>query len=173
MDAPEKWLVRIDGQTFTYLDELAAIRVAKAAQAEGRAVEIKPPDSQHERFIATYMKADQGFESLPKKTSEPQPTSPAQGREPRPGRGLIWWGRVQRAVSVRIGCGSLIAGFIFGVIAAQIFGQGAAVPVTLVVAGICWLLAVFNDGQMLNCPHCQKMVKLGADTCSHCGAALR
>jgi hypothetical protein len=180
MAAPEKWRVMVDGRTFIYLDEFSAVHAAKAARAEGRVVGVKPPDSERERFIATYTKDGQGIDAFLSKTPEPKLTSPAPRGSPahadrrarRPGRGLIWWGRIQRAVSIRIGCGSLIAGFVFGVIAGQIFGVGVGAPVTIAVAAIIWLVAVFNDGQTLNCPRCKKMVKLGASVCSHCGASL-
>jgi hypothetical protein len=43
--------------------------------------------------------------------------------------------------------------------------QKLALPLfVLTLAGV-----VFNDAQVLRCPNCRKRIKLGADTCHHCG----
>ena len=35
--------------------------------------------------------------------------------------------------------------------------------------GLTYLLAVVNDAQMVRCYACGKRVKMGANTCHHCG----
>jgi predicted amidophosphoribosyltransferase len=81
----------------------------------------------------------------------------------------LWWARLQRAASVRVGCMSIFAGVVIGAIAGVIW-EPLTAPVAVTVIALCWVGAIFNDEQALNCPRCRKMVKLGADTCHHCGA---
>jgi hypothetical protein len=83
--------------------------------------------------------------------------------------GSPWWGRIGRAFSIRIGCLSLLMGVFLGALAGMIW-EPLVTPVAIVVIVLCWVGAVFNDDQALTCPRCKKMVKLGADTCHHCGA---
>jgi hypothetical protein len=82
----------------------------------------------------------------------------------------LWWGRLGRAASVRVGCASLFAAAVVAAGVGYVW-EAAAAPVGVAVFVVCWLGAIFNDAQALNCPRCRKMVKLGADTCHHCGAS--
>ena len=77
-------------------------------------------------------------------------------------------GRIARALSIRVVILSLVAGVGAGVLIGLAW-PAATMPVVWTVAAACYLLAIFNDAQMIRCPACRKRVKMGADTCHHCG----
>lgn len=80
----------------------------------------------------------------------------------------VWGRRLQRALSLRVGCMTLVLAVVAGALVGLAW-PAAAVPVTFGVWGLGWLGYVFSDNQMLGCDACGKMVKLGASTCHHCG----
>jgi predicted amidophosphoribosyltransferase len=83
-------------------------------------------------------------------------------------RADLWTGRIERALSVRVGCGALFTAALLGALASYIW-EPLAVPIAAVAFVILWLAAVANDEQMAKCDACRKRVKLGASACHHCG----
>lgn len=77
--------------------------------------------------------------------------------------------RFARALSLRVIVLCLVAGIGGGVLAGMAFGTAATMPAVWVIAALCYLVAVFNDGQMVKCDACGKRVKMGAQRCHHCG----
>jgi hypothetical protein len=80
----------------------------------------------------------------------------------------LWGARIERALSIRLGCLSLFAALIAGT-GAGLLWEPLAVPVMIIVGALCWLGAVLNDEQMAKCDACRKRVKFGAMVCHHCG----
>jgi len=79
-----------------------------------------------------------------------------------------WGGRIARALSLRVILFSLIAGIGVEVLVSLAW-HGLHMWIVWLVAGLCYLVAVFNDEQMVRCAACGKRVKLGYSTCHHCG----
>lgn len=97
----------------------------------------------------------------------PAPAIPAY-RPP----GQVWGQRLQRVFSIRIILlGAMLAG-VAGYLASLLWEPLAAVVVWPVFIGF-MLLAMFNDENVIYCPHCRKRVKIGAASCHHCGRAVR
>jgi hypothetical protein len=80
----------------------------------------------------------------------------------------VWGGRIRRALSIRVVFLCLVGGGGCGVLVGTKW-PGAEMPVVWTSAALLYLVAVFNDGQMVACDACRKRVKIGATTCSHCG----
>ena len=80
----------------------------------------------------------------------------------------VWGGRLSRALSLRVLALCLVAGVGFGVLVGLVW-PSATMPTVWVVAALCYVAAVLNDGQMVRCDPCRKRVKLGANRCHHCG----
>lgn len=81
----------------------------------------------------------------------------------------LWGGRLARALSIRALLLSLVVGVCAGVVVSLIWSSVAIMWVVWPVAAVTYLLAVFNDVQMVKCDQCRKRVKMGADACHHCG----
>lgn len=75
-----------------------------------------------------------------------------------------------RAFSIRAVLSSLFAGFLAAVLVGLVW-PWAEMPALWIVAAVCYLGVVLNDGQMVKCDACGKRVKLGYATCHHCGYA--
>jgi hypothetical protein len=73
------------------------------------------------------------------------------------------------------GCLALIVLLVLSAIG--LAAGGAAGYVVAAVAGVFLMFVhgsnVLSDEQMLYCPHCKKRVKMGADTCHHCGREVK
>jgi hypothetical protein len=80
----------------------------------------------------------------------------------------IWGGRLARALSVRVIVLALVGGVGVGVLVGMKWPD-ATMPAVWTTAGVLYIIAIFNDGQMIKCAACGKRVKLGATTCHHCG----
>jgi hypothetical protein len=93
----------------------------------------------------------------PKWTSD-SASEPATAREQH-NAWALWWGRLTRACSIRVGCVALLFGVVMGALAGWLW-EPMTGPVALISIAIFWLAAVFNDEQALNCPRCRKMVKV-------------
>ncbi len=84
----------------------------------------------------------------------------------------VWFGRLQRAFSVRIGCLATLVGFVAAVLVSFIW-VGLVLPVLVGVIALAWLGMIFaDDSAPLRCPYCKKMVKINASACHHCGRIL-
>jgi hypothetical protein len=77
---------------------------------------------------------------------------------------------LQNVLSIRLFLVCLFTGAIVGGVMSLLWSP--LVYVGLVGGGILWLLAVFNPATVLYCPHCRKRVKLGAESCHHCGRTV-
>lgn len=80
----------------------------------------------------------------------------------------LWSARIDRALSFRVGCMTLLLGVIAGALVGALW-EPLAMPVTILVWVVSWLGVVMNDEQMAKCDACMKRVKLGATACHHCG----
>lgn len=78
----------------------------------------------------------------------------------------LWGGRLARALSVRVIVTCLVGGVGVGVLVGMKWPAATMPTVWTTAAG---LYAVMNDAQVIKCADCGKRVKLGADTCHHCG----
>ncbi len=76
---------------------------------------------------------------------------------------------IARALSIRVIALSLVVGVCAGVLLQLVWPGVPLMPVVWLVAAACYVMAVLNDEQMIRCPRCMKRVKMGADTCHHCG----
>lgn len=79
-----------------------------------------------------------------------------------------WFGRLGRALSIRVVFFSLVFGVCVQVLVSLVW-HGVGFWVVWVAAGLAYLVAVLNDQQMMRCDRCGKAVKLGYDRCHHCG----
>jgi hypothetical protein len=75
-----------------------------------------------------------------------------------------WGDRIARALSVRVIVVCLLGGVCIGVLAGMAW-PNATMPVVWLSALGLYLIAIFNDGQMVKCDACRKRVKLGAERC--------
>lgn len=92
---------------------------------------------------------------------------PSAGGHPRG----LWPQRLRRLVSIRILFGCWLVSVLVAVIPTMIWRPLGWV--WLPVFAVLLLGAVFNDDMVLECPHCRKRVKAGADTCHHCGRSVQ
>jgi RNA polymerase subunit RPABC4/transcription elongation factor Spt4 len=76
----------------------------------------------------------------------------------------------------RLGCMSIVGATVIAVIAAAIHVPAVGVTViffaVLGLAFVGGLVPVIKGESAFSCPHCRKMVKLGATTCHHCGRSV-
>jgi hypothetical protein len=84
----------------------------------------------------------------------------------------LWWPRVQKLFSIRF----FMACFLVAAIPSYLLGllweplmKIAFWPIFVLAA----ILGFFNDDAVFYCPHCKKRMKVGADTCGHCGKSAK
>lgn len=109
--------------------------------------------------------------ALPTRAPSVVPASGANSEKPRAVSGT-WGQRLQRVLSVRIGCMGLIVAGVAAALTGALWEPLAAIVFWPVLIAF-MLAAIFNDENVLNCPHCRKRVKIGASTCHHCGQTVR
>lgn len=84
----------------------------------------------------------------------------------------LWGRRLRKLTSWRVLGTAILVGILGGLALSYIWeplGTWAFWP--LFVTAL--LLAMFNDDAVLYCPHCGKRVKVGHDTCHHCGRDVK
>lgn len=86
--------------------------------------------------------------------------------------GAPWGQRLQRLGSIRVGCVSLFVALGAAFVSSLVWEPLAGI-VFLIVFLLMMIAAVFNDDNILYCPHCRKRVKMGANTCHHCARAVK
>ncbi len=77
---------------------------------------------------------------------------------------------LQRALSIRIIFGSLFAALLISVVLGVLWGP--LVYLFFPIFALAYGGAILNDANVLYCPYCRKRVKLGANTCHHCGRTV-
>ena len=76
----------------------------------------------------------------------------------------------------RLGCLSLFVALVVALIAESLHFPQILVSILFFgVLALCFvggLLPIIRGESAFSCPHCRKMVKLGANTCHHCGKSV-
>lgn len=105
-------------------------------------------------------------------TAQPQHGPSAQREAPPTERQLASVGEVvRRLLSIRLIVIALFGGVLVAVLLSLIarpLGY-AFFPVFLVL----WIGTALSRDYALDCPHCRKRVKMGANVCHHCGRTVR
>lgn len=78
-------------------------------------------------------------------------------------------GYVARALSFRVMWWSFWAGVAVAMIFVAVSLDGVAGYFGVATMGVVYLGHVLNEGVVLFCENCGKLVKVGFDTCHHCG----
>jgi hypothetical protein len=75
-------------------------------------------------------------------------------------------------LSIRVWLGSFVAALIAATLLSMVsetLGVWLFWPIWILLL----LAAMFNDDLVLYCPYCRKRVKMGADSCHHCGRPVK
>lgn len=79
------------------------------------------------------------------------------------------WRCINRAASFRLMFSAFACFMLTGVSLGWLLGTTVAGVLGIIVGGLVYVGGILNDANVLDCPKCRKMVKIGAVRCHHCG----